>query len=83
MVSLKNVDSCVPSDVQLEKIVSTLMTRKWLLSQMSLCVSSYFHLRKRFLNIEDKQMVSELIMICFIRSPDSEKDLEHCLQQYG
>ena len=63
MVSPKNVVSCVPSDVQLEKIV--------------------FNIRKRFLNIEYKQMVSELINICFLRSPDPVKDLEHCLQQYN
>ena len=55
--------SCVPSDVQLEKIV--------------------LNIRKRFLNIEYKQMVSELINICFLRSPDPVKDLEHCLQQYN
>ena len=28
-------------------------------------------------------MVSELINICFLRSPDPVKDLEHCLQQYN
>ena len=28
-------------------------------------------------------MVSELIIICFLRSSDQIKDLEHCLQQYN
>ena len=52
--------SHVPSDVQLEKIILDFDDKQMVSPQNEFsCVSSYFHVGKRFLNIKDKQIVSE------------------------